>query len=62
MRLLPLFALFLLLPGLTSAEEVKPKRLLLVAQGPDGHPPGTHEYAGGQLLLAQALPKFPVWR
>ena len=38
-----------------SAAEAKPKRLLLVGQGPDGHPPGTHEYMAGVQVLARLL-------
>lgn len=59
MRLLSLLIPFLLLSGSIAAEDAKPKRLLLVSQGPDGHPPGTHEYAAGQKLLAQSLAKVP---
>jgi type 1 glutamine amidotransferase len=36
-----------------------PKRLLLVGQGPDGHPPGTHEYVAGQNILAKCLAQVP---
>lgn len=36
-----------------SAEEVK--RVLLIGQGPDGHPPATHEYSPGVQLLAKLL-------
>lgn len=59
MRFLSLFLSLLFLSGSLIAEDAKPKRLLLVSQGPDGHPPGTHEYAGGQKLLAQSLAKVP---
>lgn len=31
------------------------KRLLLIGQGPDSHPWGTHEYLAGMRLLAQCL-------
>lgn len=31
------------------------KRLLLLDQGPDGHPPATHEYRAGQKILAKCL-------
>jgi type 1 glutamine amidotransferase len=31
------------------------KQLLIVAQGPDGHPPGAHEYVPQQKLLAELL-------
>jgi type 1 glutamine amidotransferase len=32
-----------------------PKRVLLLGQKPDGHPPGTHEYMSGQRVLAKCL-------
>jgi type 1 glutamine amidotransferase len=32
-----------------------PKKVLLVASGPDGHPPATHEYAAGVDILAKCL-------
>jgi type 1 glutamine amidotransferase len=32
-----------------------PKRLLLVGQGPDGHPPQTHEYVAGLKILHRCL-------
>lgn len=35
------------------------KRLLLLSQKPDGHPPGTHEYAAGQRILAHLLKSTP---
>ena len=59
MRLLSLFTLLLFLSGCAISEDGKHTRVLLVSQGPDGHPPGTHEYAGGQKLLAQALAHVP---
>src|ERR1041384_4593776 len=36
-----------------------PKNLLLLSQGPDGHPPKTHEYDAGQKILQQLLAKVP---
>lgn len=33
----------------------KPKRVLLIGQGPDGHPWSTHEYMAGQRILASCL-------
>lgn len=46
--------------SLSAAEPAaQPKRLLLLAQKPDGHPPGTHEYLPGQRLLARLLAKSP---
>src|SRR5262249_60164010 len=32
-----------------------PKKLLLVGQGPDGHPPMTHEYMDGLKVLEKVL-------
>src|SRR5262245_4576945 len=40
-------------PG--SAEA--PRKVLLLQQGPDGHPPDTHEYAAGQGILEKLLLK-----
>ena len=37
----------------------QPKKLLLLAQKPDGHPPATHEYRPGLELLARLLAKTP---
>jgi hypothetical protein len=59
MRFLSLLIPLLFLSGTVIAENAKPKRLLLVCQGPDGHPPGTHEYVAGQQLLAQSLANVP---
>lgn len=33
----------------------KPKRILLIGQGPDGHPWNSHEYMAGQRILAACL-------
>jgi type 1 glutamine amidotransferase len=33
----------------------RPKRLLLLSQGPDGHPWSTHEYVAGAQILAKCL-------
>src|SRR5688572_27086977 len=33
----------------------KARRLLLIGQGPDGHPAGTHEYMAGVRLLEKLL-------
>lgn len=33
----------------------KGKRLLLIGQGPDGHPAGTHEFMAGVRILARCL-------
>ena len=34
-------------------------RLLLIGQGPDGHPPGTHEFLPGVRILDHCLKQFP---
>ncbi|MEX2174698.1 MAG: ThuA domain-containing protein [Pirellulaceae bacterium] len=45
--------------GAACAETAKPKRLLLLAQKPDGHPRGTHEYVAGQKILDRCLAGVP---
>ena len=55
MRLLSLLIPLMLFSVVAVAEDARPKQLLLESQGPDGHPPGTHEYVAGQKLLAQSL-------
>jgi hypothetical protein len=40
-------------PGVVLAEA--PKKLLLLGQGPDGHPVQTHEYLAGLKVLARCL-------
>jgi Trehalose utilisation len=39
----------------TAGQGEAPKKLLLIGQGPDGHPPGTHEYVAGLEILARCL-------
>ncbi|MCI0465154.1 MAG: ThuA domain-containing protein, partial [Gemmataceae bacterium] len=49
-----LLSLFCLgVPSLGDA----PKKILLLGQGPDGHPPQTHEYLAGLKVLAKCLTK-----
>ena len=36
-----------------------PKRLLLLGQGPDGHPAAAHEYVAGLRILHKCLEKVP---
>jgi len=36
-----------------------PRKVLLLYQGPDGHPPQTHEYELGMKLLHKMLEKVP---
>lgn len=46
--------------SLVLAEQpAQTKRLLLLEQKPDGHPPSTHEYLSGQRLLAELLSGRP---
>ncbi|HUE71521.1 MAG TPA: CehA/McbA family metallohydrolase [Pirellulaceae bacterium] len=52
--LLGLTALLWLSVAATAGGD-EPKRLLIIAQGPDGHPPGAHEYVPQQKLLAELL-------
>ncbi|MCI0457968.1 MAG: ThuA domain-containing protein [Gemmataceae bacterium] len=47
------------LVALTLAAQPAPKRLLLVGQGPDGHPAGTHEYVAGLKILEKCLARVP---
>jgi type 1 glutamine amidotransferase len=37
------------------APAAEPRRLLIVGQGPDGHPPTTHEFMPGAKVLAELL-------
>jgi type 1 glutamine amidotransferase len=46
-----LAVLVLAAPALAEAK----KKVLLVSQGPDGHPPETHEYVAGLRVLAKCL-------
>jgi type 1 glutamine amidotransferase len=41
-----------------SAAEPGPKRLLIVGQGTDGHPPTTHEFMPGARVLAELLKPY----
>jgi hypothetical protein len=43
----------------TTAHADDPKRLLLLAQGPDGHPAAAHEYVAGLKILQKCLEKVP---
>ena len=57
-------AILLLLVSLSftaaaRADDAPPKRLLLLGQGPDGHPPTTHEYMAGQKILKACLERAP---
>ncbi len=59
MRFVAALVVSLLCVALSAASEPAPKRLLLLAQGPDGHPKGTHEYVAGQTILDQCLRNVP---
>ncbi len=58
-----LAVLVLAILGLVTAaacgDEPQSKRLLLLTQGPDGHPAGTHEYVAGLRRLAGDLAEVP---
>jgi hypothetical protein len=54
-----LLTLVLLAVGATCAHAGDRKKLLLLAQGPDGHPPQTHEYEAGLKILHTLLAKTP---
>ena len=41
--------------GAAMADEPRAKKLLLLGQGPDGHPPATHEYLAGLKVLKACL-------
>ena len=56
-RILLALTCLLITPSVLPAEE--PKQLLLLAQGPDGHPVSTHEYVAGQQILAKLLRDVP---
>jgi hypothetical protein len=45
--------------GLADSRAASPKKLLLLGQGPDGHPPQTHEYMAGHKILQAHLRKVP---
>jgi type 1 glutamine amidotransferase len=58
MSLWPAAAL-LSLSLLTPTPAGAPRRLLLVGQGPDGHPAGSHEYDAGLKVLHKCLARVP---
>ena len=53
-RILLVLAVLSLMCSPAPAAE-PPKKVLLIASGPDGHPPATHEYAAGLDILARLL-------
>lgn len=48
-------ALVLFVTSAANGFADRPKKLLLVGQGPDGHPPQTHEYVAGMRILGKLL-------
>src|SRR5947209_7417071 len=54
-RLLTLVLLGILQASGIVRSEAVPKRLLIVGQGPDGHPATTHEFMAGAKVLAELL-------
>lgn len=56
-RLFLAIGLSLCVGGSLQAEA--PKKLLLMGQGPDGHPPQTHEYNAGVGIVARLLKDVP---
>jgi hypothetical protein len=48
-------SLSLILSFATPSPAEPPKKLLLLGQGPDGHPPETHEYMAGLQILTKCL-------
>jgi len=44
----------------TPVRAAEPKRLLIIGQGPDGHPPGTHEFMPGARIVERLLKPFPA--
>jgi type 1 glutamine amidotransferase len=51
----PIIAALLALAFVTKVAAAEPKRLLIIGQGPDGHPPTTHEFMPGATVLAALL-------
>jgi type 1 glutamine amidotransferase len=45
----------ILLLGAVRTEAAEPKRLLLIGQGPDGHPAATHEFMAGLKVIEKSL-------
>jgi hypothetical protein len=53
------FTAFLLLAFTSAAFADPPKKVLLLGQKPDGHPPQSHEYMAGMRIIARMLEQFP---
>jgi len=56
--LLATIAITIAMAAIGRAED-KPRRLLLIGQGPDGHPPTTHEFMAGLNVMEACLRKVP---
>jgi type 1 glutamine amidotransferase len=54
-----LASLLVCIASLSDAQVAPAKKLLLLGQGPDGHPPQTHEYVPGLQILQRCLAKLP---
>lgn len=54
-RFLGALVLVISLAGLSRSADPPSRKILLLSQGPDGHPTETHEYAAGQALLRKLL-------
>ena len=55
-----LVLLFLLFAGVAAADEADTrKRILLIGQEKDKHPPATHEYIAGTLVMQRCLRQHP---
>lgn len=57
LRVLAIVLLFTLIAPAVADDGLQ--RVLLLSQGPDGHPKGTHEYVAGQHVLATCLAGVP---
>src|ERR1044071_4357750 len=44
--------------GMAASGAETAKRLLIVGQGPDGHPPTTHEFMAGAKVLSELLKPY----
>ena len=52
--------LFLFFLGLTLSLSGAPKKLLILGQKPDGHPPGTHEYMPGTRIVQALMARHKI--
>jgi hypothetical protein len=57
-RMLPRTILCLYLLLLATGLAAEPKKLLLIGQSPDGHPPGTHEFVAGIKIIDALLKPY----